>query len=218
MAQYPCENCKFRVLLLAVLLPLLAATACRPSGTELAIRQQLIDFPESRAQDFYKSFCQDNLGPEHLIPDPYSAARYLREELRTYQEDLDSARYDSPELQYYPVGDQGNYVRVDLSVILDSLVSEKAFLDAFVRSANEGKRVPEEEWVQKWQGIAQMLRKGHPDIPELEKDLRTLDSLMAEGNYIMRHSDAFRDAYHPHYRIIARDIFYTELRPFIDKE
>ena len=144
-------------LFLAVLLPLLTVSACRPSGTELAIRQQLIDFPESHAQDFYKSFCQDNLGPEHLIPDPSSAAMYLQEELRTYQEDLDSARYDAPELQYYPVGDEGNYVRVDLSVILDSLVEEKAFLDAFVRSANEGKKASEEEWVQKWQQVARML-------------------------------------------------------------
>ena len=206
-----------RRIVLSVLLPLLAVTECRPSGTELAIRQQLIDFPESRAQDFYKSFCQDNLGPEHLIPDPAAAARYLQEELQTYRDDLDSARYDAPELQYYPVGDEGNYVRVDLSVILDSLVDEKAFLDAFVRSANEGKKASVEEWTLKWQGVAQMLRKGHAGIPELDKDLATLDSLMAEGHFIMRHSDAFRNAYHPHYRIIARDIFHTELKPLIDK-
>ena len=204
--------------LLAILLAFLTATACQDSPTDLAIRQQLLDFPESRAQDFYKSFCQDNLGPEHLIPDPAAAARYLKEELQTYQEDLDSARYDVPVLMYYPVGDQGNYVRVDLSVILDGLIGEEAFLDAFVRSANEGKKAPEAEWVKKWQGVAQILRKDHPDIPELEKDLGTLDSLMAEGHYIMRHSDAFRDAYHPHYRIIARDIFDTELRPLIEQE
>lgn len=204
--------------LLAILLAFLTATACQDSPTDLAIRQQLLDFPESRAQDFYKSFCQDNLGPEHLIPDPAAAARYLKEELQTYQEDLDSARYDVPVLMYYPVGDQGNYVRVDLSVILDGLIGEEAFLDAFVRSANEGKKAPESEWVKKWQGVAQILRKDHPDIPELEKDLGTLDSLMAEGHYIMRHSDAFRDAYHPHYRIIARDIFDTELRPLIEQE
>ena len=204
--------------LLAILLAFLTATACQDSPTDLAIRQQLLDFPESRAQDFYKSFCQDNFGPEHLIPDPAAAARYLKEELQTYQEDLDSARYDVPVLMYYPVGDQGNYVRVDLSVILDGLTGEEAFLDAFVRSANEWKKAPEAEWVKKWQGVAQILRKDQPDIPELEKELGTLDSLMAEGHYIMRHSDAFRDAYHPHYRIIARDIFDTELRPLIEQE
>ena len=40
---------------------------------------------------------------------------------------------------------------------------------------------------------------------------------MADGHYIMRHSDAFRDAYHPHYRIIAEDIFTAELKPLIDR-
>ena len=181
------------------------------------IDMQLQQFPESRAQDFYKSFCQDNLGPEHLIPDPTSAASYLKEELRTYKEDLDSLRYHAPDLLYYPVGDQGNYVRVDLTVILDSLVAEDAFLDAFVRSANEGTRVTNEEWVAKWQDVSRILRKDHKDIPDLENDLGTLDSLVAEGNLIMRHSQAFRDAYHPHYRIIARDIFARELQPLIDR-
>lgn len=209
---------RFHLLAIPVVLALgLLVSACQTDPVREAISKQLECYPESRVQDIYKSFCQDNLGPEHLIPDPSSAAMYLQEELRTYQEDLDSARYDAPDLQYYPVGDEGNYVRVDLSVILDSLVEEKAFLDAFVRSANEGKKASEEEWVQKWQQVARMLRKGHADIPELEKDLGTLDSLMADGHYIMRHSDAFRDAYHPHYRIIARDIFNTELKPLIDK-
>lgn len=191
---------------------------CGSDEVRDSISSQLEMFPESRAQDFYKSFCQDNLGPEHLIPDPSSAADYLREELRTYKEDLDSLRYDAPEYVYYPVGDKGNYVRVDLSVILDGLVEEDRFLDAFVRSANEGKKALIEEWVEKWRVVSETLREDFRDIPELGKDLGTLDSLMAEGHYIMRHSQSFRDAYHPHYRIIARDIFTEELKPLIDRE
>ena len=202
---------------LAAIATLLLFASCRTDSTRDAIDSQWLQFPESRAQDFYKSFCQDNLGPEHLIPDPASAANYLKEEFRSYQEDLDSLRYHAPELLYYEVGDQGNYVRVDLSVVLDSLVGEEAFLDAFVRSANEGKRIPEDEWVAKWQEVAKTLRKYHKDIPDLDKDLGTLDSLVAEGNLIMRHSQEFRDAYHPHYRIIARDIFTHELKPLIDR-
>lgn len=208
-----------RLSLLSVLLlsGLLLFAGCRGNGLQNTIDSQLAQFPESRAQDFYKSFCQDNLGPEHLIPDSASAGRYLRDELQSYREDLDSLRYEAPELLYYPVGDQGNYVRVDLSVVFDGLVDEETLLNAFVRSANEGKRVSEEEWKSKWQSIAAVLRKGHMDIPDMEEDLRTLDSLVAEGNLIMRHSQAFRDAYHPHYRIIARDIFEGELRPLIDR-
>ena len=67
------------------------------------IARQLQDYPETRVQDIDKSFCQDNLGPGHLIPDPQSARNYLESELRTFKEDLDSARYDAPGIMYYPV-------------------------------------------------------------------------------------------------------------------
>jgi hypothetical protein len=181
------------------------------------IELELLQYPESRVQDIYKSFCQDNLGPEHLIPDPTSASNYLNEELRTYQEDLDNHRYEAPLERYYYVGDKLRYARVDLSVVLDSLVTEEAFLDAFVRSANEGKRITEEEWVKKWKIVAKILRKDFKDIPDLEKDLHMLDSLMAEGHYIIHHSQAYRDAYHPHYRIIDMRIFVNEMRPLIEQ-
>lgn len=181
------------------------------------IELQLLLYPESRVQDVYKSFCQDNLGPEHLISDPISAANYLNKELRTYQEDLDNQLYEAPMEPFYYVGDKQHYVRVDLSVVLNGLVTEEAFLNAFVRSANEGKRISGKEWVTKWRKVAKILRKEFKDIPNLENDLHTLDSLMAEGHYIIHHSQAFRDAYHPHYRIIDSRIFVDELRPLIEQ-
>lgn len=205
---------KSRILLL---LPLLVLLSCRLSETGKAIMQQLGHYPESRVQDIYKSFCQDYLGPEHLIPDPDYARNYLATELATFRDDLDSLRYEAPERMYYPVGDQGNYIRVDLSVVLDSLVSEEALLGAFVRSANEGKRVSNEQWVAKWNQVARLIRREFGDIPDAEKDLHRLDSLIKEGHLIMHHSAAFDAAYHPHYRIIARDIFESELQPLIDR-
>ena len=205
---------KLRFLLL---LPLFLSLGCQPSATERAIRQQLQDYPESRVQDIYKSFCQDNLGPGHLIPDPQSARNYLESELRTFREDLDSARYDAPGIMYYPVGDEGNYVRVDLAVVLNGLVSEEALLDAFVRSANEGRKASPEAWVAKWDGIAGILRRDFSDIPDAEQDLRRLHSLVKAGDLIMHHSPAFGAAYHPHYRIVAKDIFESELKPLIDR-
>lgn len=168
-------------------------------------------------QDIYKDFCQDNLGPEHLIPDPEYARNYLRTELASFREDLDSLRYEAPERMYYPVGDQGNYVRVDLSVVLDGLVSEEMLLDAFVRSANEGRKVTPEQWVAKWNDIAGIIRKDFRGIPGAEEDLARLDSLVKGGNLIMHHSPAFGAAYHPHYRIVAKDIFEAELKPLIDR-
>ena len=199
------------------LLPLFLFLGCQPSVTERAIRQQLQDYPESRVQDIYKSFCQDNLGPGHLIPDPQSARNYLESEIQTFREDLDSARYDAPSIMYYPVGDNGNYVRVDLSVVLDGLVSEETYLDAFVRSANEGKRLTEEQWVAKWREVEKVIKKDFPDIPDAVKDLEMIDSYVEKGDLIMHHSEAFSNAYNPHYRIIARDIFEKEIKPLIDR-
>ncbi|MBR7026151.1 MAG: hypothetical protein IKI13_01060 [Bacteroidales bacterium] len=118
---------------------------------------------------------------------------------------------------YYPAGDQGNYVRVDLYAVLSGLVSEQALLDAFVRSANEGSKVSPEEWVTKWNGIAAIIRKDFSDIPGAEEDLSKIDALVKEGDLILHHSDAFGEAYQPHYRIVARDIFESELKPLIDR-
>ena len=158
-----------------------------------------------------------HLGPGHLIPDSQSARNYLESELRTFKEDLDSARYDAPSIMYYPVGDQGNYVRVDLSVVLDGLVGEETYLDAFVRSANEGMRLTEEQWVAKWREVERVIKKDFPDIPDAVKDLEMIDSYVEKGDLIMHHSEAFSNAYNPHYRIIARDIFEKEIKPLIDR-
>lgn len=201
----------------ALVFPLYFLLGCQPSPEKAAIARQLQDYPESRVQDIYKSFCQDNLGPGHLIPDPQSARNYLESELRTFREDLDSARYDAPAIMYYPVGDQGNYVRVDLSVVLDGLVGEEAYLDAFVRSANEGKRLTEEQWVAKWREVEKVIKKDFPDIPDAVKDLEMIDSYVEKGDLIMHHSEAFSDVYNPHYRIIAKDIFEKEIKPLIDR-
>ena len=80
--------------ILLVLFPLLSG--CRTASENDAIARQLQDYPESRVQDIYKSFCQDKLGPGHLIPDPQSAKDYLLSELEAFREDLDSGRYDAP--------------------------------------------------------------------------------------------------------------------------
>ena len=188
---------------------------CQPSSEKTAIERQLRDYPESRVMDIYKSFCQDNLGPGHMIPDAQSAKNYLEYELQTFREDLDSARYDAPGIMYYPVGDKGNYVRVDLSVVLDGLVDQEAYLDAFVRSANEGKRLTEEQWVAKWKEIEKIIRKDFPNIPNSKEDLEMIGSHIDKGELIIHHSEVFSKAYNPHYRIIARDIFEKEIKPRI---
>ena len=194
---------------------LLVLGACQRDPVREAVSRQLDLYPESRVQDIYKDFCQDNLGPGHLIPNPEAAREYLLSELEEYRADVDSGRYEMPAVRFVPVGDRGNYVRVDLSAVLDSLIDADVLLDAFVRSANEGKTLTEGEWTEKWAAVVAVIREDFPDIPDAESDLAAIDSLMAEGQYIFHHSAAFEAAYHPHYRIVAKAIFESGLKDLL---
>jgi len=193
----------------------LALAACQSDSIKSSIERQLKEYPESRVLDIYKCFCQDNLGPGHLIPSREAARAYLMSELSAYRQDLDSARYEMPALRYFAVGDKGNYVRVDLSIILDSLMAAEDYLDAFVRSANEGVHRSPEEWKRKWAAIAACIRTDFPDIPDAANDLAFIDSIMTGDDLIIHHSEAFGKACHPHYRIISKDIFEAEILPLI---
>ena len=202
---------KASFLRISAALSLFLLAACRQGAIKDAITTQLTQYPESRVTDIYKDFCQDNLGPGHLIPDPESARAYLLSELREYRDDLDSSRYNKPQLRFVAVGDTHSFVRVDLSAVLDGLINQDTLLHAFVRSANEGRIVSEDAWIRKWHKVAAVIRRDFPDIPDAEADLAGIEALISEGNLILHHSAEFEEAYHPHYRIVARDIFEKEL-------
>ena len=196
-------------------LALTTLIGCQSASVRSGIERQLKEYPESRVQDIYKCFCQDNLGPEHLIPNPQTAADYLVSELTEYSQDLASRKYSKPTLRYFPAGDEGNYVRVDLSVVLDGFITADDYMDAFVRSANQGTKRTTEQWKAKWADVERCIRKHYMTIPDADKDLQEIKTLMGEGHFIIHHSDKFGQVYNPHYRIIAKDIFESEILPLI---
>ena len=63
---------------------IVVAGCSQPDKIRDAIERQLEQYPQTRVQDIYKSFCQDCLGPGHLIPNPDAARAYLMEELQAY--------------------------------------------------------------------------------------------------------------------------------------
>ena len=200
---------------LLLILTFAILASCQSASVRNGIERQLKEYPESRVQDIYKCFCQDNLGPEHLIPNPQTAADYLTSELTEYSQDLASHKYSKPTLRYFPTGDEGNYVRVDLSVVLDGFITSDEYLDAFVRSANQGTKRTTEQWKAKWTAVERCIRKHYMTIPDADKDLQEIKALMDEGHFIIHHSDKFGQIYNPHYRIIAKKIFESEILPLI---
>ena len=170
-----------------------------------AIERQLTSYPESTLQDIYKSFYQEHFGPGHIISDTASARRYLMRELSEMGET------QSP--YYEPTGSQGDYVRVYLSAVADSLITAEQLLDAFVRSANS-RQESTVSWLEKWQAIVSIILANKMELEGFVNDLPLLTEA-ARNSQAVHHSRRYNEAYHPHYRIVERSIFELELKPFI---
>ena len=167
-----------------------------------AIERQLATYPESTLQDIYKSFYQEHFGPSHIISDTASARRYLMRELS------EMGKTASP--YFEPTGSQGDYVRVYLSAIADSLITAEQLLDAFVRSANSWQE-PTVSWMEKWEAIVSIIQANKIELEGFETDLPLLTEA-ARNNQAVHHSRRYNEAYHPHYRIVERGIFEIELK------
>ena len=168
-----------------------------------AIERQLATYPESTLQDIYKTFYQEHFGPGHIISDTASARRYLMRELS------EVGKTQSP--YFEPTGSQGDYVRVYLSAVSDSLITAEQLLDALIRSANSWQE-PSVNWMEKWGTIVSVIQANKIGLEGFETDLPLLNEA-ARNSQAVHHSQPFNEAYHPHYRIVERSIFEIELKP-----
>jgi len=166
-----------------------------------AIERQLATYPESTLQDIYKSFYQEHFGPGHIISDTASARRYLMHELSEMDET--SSPY------FEPTGSQGDFVRVYLSAVADSLITAEQLLDALIKSANSWQD-PTVSWLEKWEAIVSIIQANKMEIEGFEADLPLLTEA-ARNNQAVHHSLRYNEAYHPHYRIVERGIFERDL-------
>ena len=195
-----------------VLLILLAATLCAGcartnNDIEQAVRRQLEVYPLSTMQDIYKSFYQDRFGPGHMITDTLAVREYLLYEVSVADADT------VPNPYYENVGDCGRYVRVYLRCVNEGMLTAEQLSDAFLRSARPQEQTGQ-SWADEWKNIERIASRTGVTCPaELSELLREA----AETERAVHHSEAYRNAYHPHYRIIERSIFARELQALIDQ-
>ena len=166
--------------------------------------------PKSTLKDIYKNFFQDRFGPGHLINDTVAVRNYLQKELDSYTNNQGNA--------VEAIGWQHNFYRVDLSVIKRSIVPLNLLLNAFVRSANETKPISIEQWKKEWTAIEKVIRNMNLPIADYEKDLEEITTKLSNGIYMGHHSKIFNDEYAPHYRIISKEIYETEMLPLLKEK
>ena len=199
-----------RGLLLSI--ALIMSVAVSAQDVEGFVNRQMQAYPKSRLLDIYKSCFQDYMGAEHLVSDRQRVKAYLDEELNTTNLD------DLMPWYYEPCGIDSNYYRVSIRGIKESLVSEDLLLNAFIRSANTEKRPSVESWSKRWHKIIGTINQMKLDLPNFQEDKQFIDSVLSVGKYAISHSPDYREAYHPHYRIVERSIFEKEIKNLIDQK
>ena len=199
-----------RGLLLSI--ALIMSVAVSAQDVEGFVNRQMQAYPKSRLLDIYKSCFQDYMGAEHLVSDRQRVKAYLDEELNTTSLDNLMPWY------YEPCGIDSSYYRVSIRAIKESLVSEDLLLNAFIRSANTEKRPSVESWSKRWHKIIGTIDQMKLDLPNYQEDKQFIDSVLSVGKYAISHSPDYREAYHPHYRIVERSIFEKEIKSLIDQK
>ena len=172
-----------------------------------AVENHLEAYPKSTLQDLYKNFFQDYFGPGHIVSDTTSAGAYLDRELASFEQA--SGAY------YEPTGYNGNFYRVNLSVVKEGIISRDVFFDAFIRSVSSIQPIPIEEWKKEWAIIDSVIQTMNLSLSGYAQDRHKIFLLLEQDKFVMHHSKPFSDAYDPHYRIMARDIFLEEILPLL---
>ena len=202
-------------LLLSIALIMSIVISAQESGEdqfsiEGFVNRQMQNYPKSRLLDIYKSCFQDYMGAEHLLSDRQRVKAYLDEELNTTSLD------DLMPWYYEPCGIDSSYYRVSIKTIKEGFITEDQLLDAFIRSANSETRPSVESWSNRWHMIIGTIDRMKLDMPNYQEDKQLIDSVLSVGKYAISHSPDYREAYHPHYRIVERSIFEKEIKHLIE--
>ena len=197
---------------LVIVAVMLLSVIVSAQNIEGFINNQMNTYPKSRLLDIYKSCFQDYMGAEHLVSDRQRVKAYLDEELNTTNID------DLMSWYYEPCGIDSCYYRVSIRAIKEGIITEDQLLDAFIRSANTEPRPSVQLWSERWHMIIGTIDQMKLDLPNYQEDKHFIDSVLSVGKYAISHSPDYREAYHPHYRIVERNIFEREIKPFIERE
>jgi hypothetical protein len=159
--------------------------------------QHLQRYPRMELPDIYKLLHQSALGPGHAVDDPAAARARLQAEAASAGTGPDDPIAD-------PISPDGRLARINLRPYLDEGHVLDLLADAFIRTA------------QSYPGAADKLVKfcgclgdlaGAGGIPFPQDEVeRYFQSVADQGYPAVHHSDTYRKAYRPAYRVVALDL------------
>lgn len=175
-------------------------TNCVNSNIEIALKKQIELYPSQRLQDIYKNFYQGRFGTEHLIRNKESVLKYIKQELI----EMDTSYL--PVVEY--IGWDSSFVRVSLEYLKQNNIESDILANTFFESANYIDTNKTNIWLKEWFQIIKIIENENIKIINYEADKKSIDSLLKiNSKAAIHHSKEFREAYKPHYRVVAVPLF-----------
>ncbi len=149
-------------------------------------------------QDIYKMIFQGVMGAEHIIKDPDQARTRLLEEWQR-------CNTDNEEVLTEPVSINDTIIRVNLRPLKAKGDYFSSFFDAFIKSADihQGNRT---ELISLWEMFKLLCKE--KALSFSQSLLKEFDEQLKSQNYPAKHhSQLYREANKPAYRIVNKTIF-----------
>ncbi len=158
-------------------------------------------YPEAQVRDIYKLIFQGVYGVKHLFID--KAWDVLKEETDRINVD------DYPHRALFDdVNPMGSMVRVNLRPFLRRNLSlEKLF--NVMKKTSEHRGEPQ-LFLEYWREFSQMVTSGV--LPLNVKDLEVIEASIKQGIKPMHHTQRYREAYYPAYRVVDKTQFEKEFK------
>ena len=154
-------------------------------------------YPAMQLHDVYKLLHQAALGPGHAVDNPAAAGKRLDQEIQA----LGGGSIEPPQDIISPDGRLG---RIHLRTYVTGGGNVHALHRAFVETANTYPASPDK--LAKFCGcLGDLAAAG--GIPFTQKDVVAYFEKIAQDGYpAIHHSEVFRNAYQPAYRVVAVDL------------
>ena len=150
-------------------------------------------YPKLEVADIFKFIFQSAFGCEHLVSSEERALNYIIAELERIKDENSEPRVDALD---------GDYSRVYLSCLNDE-VTPDVLAKYFCLSAKT-EPCGKERLLEKISVARELIEDG--TIPLSLSDFDELHAKWREAGYpAIHHSESFREAYHPAYRVIANE-------------
>jgi hypothetical protein len=157
-------------------------------------------YPQMELADIYKLLHQAAMGPGHAIADPEQARAALRTECAA----LEGEAGAGAEPLIDPISPDGRLARVHLRSYLASGCEIDALAEAFVRTPEVCPSAPDK--LARFCACLGELADAR-GIPFTRAEVADYFAGVAEQGYpVVRHSQRFRSAYRPAYRVVAADL------------